>query len=145
MLEQNHKERAGPEGPLDVPGEYPSDTENDGGTADRPSLADDLLALFEDGKTYAEAEMAYQKSRAGYTANRLKGALALGFGAFGVLHLALIALTVGVVIALTPLVGPWIATAIVTVALIVIGIILLKMLKARIDDIRAAFSDDSHD
>ena len=132
-------------GPLDVPDDFNSDEESAGGRSAQPSLADDLLALFEDGKTYAEAELAYQKSRAGYTANRLKGALALGLGAFGVLHLALIALTVGVVIALTPLVGPWIATAIVTIALIIAGIIMLMMLKSRIDDIRNAFSDNADD
>ena len=132
-------------GPLDVPDDFNSEEESAGGRSAQPSLADDLLALFEDGKTYAEAELAYQKSRAGYTANRLKGALALGLGAFGVLHLALIALTVGVVIALTPLVGPWIATAIVTIALIIAGIIMLMMLKSRIDDIRNAFSDNADD
>ena len=132
-------------GPLDVPDDFNSEEESAGDGSAQPSLADDLLALFEDGKTYAEAELAYQKSRAGYTANRLKGALALGLGAFGVLHLALIALTVGVVIALAPLVGPWIATAIVTIALIIAGIIMLMMLKSRIDDIRNAFSDNVDD
>ena len=132
-------------GPLDVPDDFNSEEESAGDRSAQPSLADDLLALFEDGKTYAEAELAYQKSRAGYTANRLKGALALGLGAFGVLHLALIALTVGVVIALAPLVGPWIATAIVTIALIIAGIIMLMMLKSRIDDIRNAFSDNVDD
>ena len=132
-------------GPLDVPDDFNSEEESAGDHSAQPSLADDLLALFEDGKTYAEAELAYQKSRAGYTANRLKGALALGLGAFGVLHLALIALTVGIVIALAPLVGPWIATAIVTIALIIAGIIMLMMLKSRIDDIRNAFSDNADD
>ena len=132
-------------GPLDVPDDFNSEEESTDGHSAHPSLADDLLALFEDGKTYAEAELAYQKSRAGYTANRLKGALALGLGAFGVLHLALIALTVGVVIALAPLVGPWVATAIVTIALIIAGVVMLMMLKSRIDDIRNAFSDNADD
>ena len=109
------------------------------------SLAEDLVALFEDGKTYAQAEVAFQKSRASYTADRLKGALAFGLGAFGLLLLALIALTVGLVIALMPLVGPWLATGIVTLALIIGGVVLLRMLKARVDDIRAAFSDKPHD
>ena len=145
MLENEQTGRAGPAGPLDVPDDHISEEEGAGDYSARPSLADDLLALFEDGKTYAEAELAYQKSRAGYTANRIKGALGLGFAAFGVLHLALIALTVGIVIALTPLVGPWLATAIVTVALIITGIVLLKMLKGRIDDIRTAFSDNDDD
>lgn len=126
-------------GPLDLPDEHePSDD----GSSDRgPSLTDDIFALIEDGKTYAEAEVAFQKSRAGYAANRAAGAIAFGLGAFGVFHLALIAATVGVVFALVPVVGPWIATAIVTLVLVAAGLLLLRLLKARIDDIRSAFED----
>lgn len=139
MRDEETRERAEHEGPLDLPDDFEGIEEDEG--AHRPSLAEDVLALFEDGKTYAEAEIAYQKSRASFTANRLKGAIAIGLGAFGVFHLALIAFTVGLVIALVPLVGPWIATAIVTIALLVIGVVLLKMLKGRIDDIRDAFAE----
>lgn len=127
-------------GPLDLPDEYDSSDEDE---LDRgPSLTDDILALIDDGKTYAEAEVAYQKSRAGFAANRAAGAIAFGLGAFGVFHLALIAATVGIVIALVPLVGPWIATAIVTMALIATGLVLLRLLKSRIDEIRSAFEDE---
>ena len=139
MLDEDSKERADFDGPLDLPDEY----ESPGADEDQrdPSLTDDLLALLEDSKTYAEAEVAFQKSRAGFMANRAKGAIAFGLGAFGVFHLALIALTVGAVLALVPLVGPWAATAIVTVALVATGLILLRLLKGRIDDIRDAFSE----
>ena len=58
------------------------------------------------------------------------------------LIVALIALTVGTVIALAPLVGPWIATAIVGGALIVLGLVCVRMLKGKIDDIRDAFKGD---
>lgn len=126
-------------GPLDLPDEYGSSEEE--GASSGPSLTDDIFALIDDGKIYAEAEVAFQKSRAGYAANRAAGAVAFGLGAFGVFHLALIAATVGVVIALVPLVGPWIATGIVTFALLVAGFILLRLLKGRIDDIRSAFED----
>ncbi len=128
-------------GPLDLPDEHeaPDAEEQDG---QQFSLTDDVLALFEDGKTYAEAELRFQKSRAGFIGNRLKGAIAFGLGAFGVLHLALIAATVGLVIALAPLVGPWAATAIVTLALIVAGVVMLRLLKGRLDDIRDAFEEE---
>ncbi len=125
----------------DVAGQHEGLSEGDSRSVH--SLGDDVAALFEDGKTYAQAEIAYQKSRAGFVANRAKGAIALGFGAFGVFHLALIAATVGLVLALIPLVGPWLATAIVTAMLIVIGIILLRLLKRRIDAIRAAFDENA--
>ena len=139
MTHSETQDRADFESPLDLPDDYDPDDEGEG--AHGPSLADDVFALLEDGKTYAEAEVAFQKSRAGFTANRLKGAIAFGLGAFGVFHLALIAFTVGAVIALMPLIGPRGATAVVTIALIVVGVILLRLLKGRIDDIRDAFTD----
>lgn len=139
MTDGETQDRADFESPLDLPDDYDPDDEGEG--AHGPSLADDVFALLEDGKTYAEAEVAFQKSRAGFTANRLKGAIAFGLGAFGVFHLALIAFTVGAVIALMPLIGPWGATAVVTIVLIVVGVILLRLLKGRIDDIRDAFTD----
>jgi len=117
--------------------------QQDGDEAEiRHSLTDDIFALFDDGKTYVEAEIAFQKSRSSFVANRAKLAAAYGAAAFGVLHLALIALTVGTVIALAPLVGPWIATAIVGGILIILGIVCLRMLKGKIDDIRDAFKGD---
>ena len=125
-------------GPLDLPDDHEPVADGDGVGA---SLVDDIFALVEDGKTYAEAEVAFQKSRAGYVASRAAGALAFGLGAFGVFHLALIAATVGLVLALVPLVGPWIATAIVTLALLIGGAVLLRLLKGRIDDIRSAFEE----
>lgn len=143
MLDDEPKDRADYEGPLDLPDDHePVEQEE---PRRGSSLTDDVIALLEDGKTYAEAEVAYQKSRASYAANRLKGVVAFGLGAFGVLHLALIALTVGLVIALVPIVGPWAATAIVTVALVILGLAFLRLLKSRIDEIRAAFTERDND
>lgn len=106
------------------------------------SLMADLDALFADGKTYLEAELAYQKSRAGYAANRLKWTAIYGAVAFGLLHLALIGLTVGLVIALVPLVGPWLATAIVVAVLLAGTAFFVVKLRAKLADIRAAFEDE---
>lgn len=127
-------------GTTDLPDRY-EDEEGDAGPPPA-SLSDDVIALFEDGVTYAQAEVAYQKSRANFAANRVKYVVGYGAAAFGVFHLALIALTVGVVIALMPLVGPWLATAIVTVALIALGVLLLNMLRGKLAEIRAAFAED---
>ena len=65
------------------------------------SLTEDILALIEDGKTYLEAEKAFQKSRAGFVANKGKHGIIRGLAAFGMIHLALIGLVVGVVMALS--------------------------------------------
>jgi len=76
-------------------------------------LRGDLTALFDDARTYAEAEIAFQKSRAGLAGKAAARAAVLLVLALILLHLALIALAVGLVIALTPLVTIWGAIAIV--------------------------------
>lgn len=108
-----------------------------------PSLVADVEALLADGKTYLEAELTYQKSRAGFTANRLKWTAIYGAAAFGLLHLALIALTVGAVIALTPETGPWMATAIVVAALFLGALIFVLRLRSKLGDIRGVFEDST--
>lgn len=71
------------------------------------SLADDLRQLAEDGKAYAEAELAYQKSRAAVAGQGVKVIAIFGALAAALVFFALMALTLGLVLALTPLIGPW--------------------------------------
>ncbi len=140
MRDNNNERAEGYPGPLDLPDDHgaPETEEHEGRQF---SLTDDVFALIEDGKTYAEAELRFQKSRAAFVGNRSKGAVVYLLAAFGMFHLALIAATVGFVMALIPLVGPWGATAIVTLGLVVAGLILLRLLKGRLDEIRDAFDE----
>jgi len=71
------------------------------------SLAEDLRQLAEDGKAFAEAELAYQKSRAGVAGQGLKGVAIFGALAAALVFFALMALTLGLVLALTPILGAW--------------------------------------
>jgi fatty acid desaturase len=87
-------------------------------------LRDDVTALIDDARTYAEAELAFQKIRAGLAGKRGGRALVLLVLALVLLNLALIALAVGAVIALAPLVTIWGAIAIV-VGVLLIGVALL--------------------
>ncbi|OYW46355.1 MAG: hypothetical protein B7Z08_02475 [Sphingomonadales bacterium 32-68-7] len=77
------------------------------------SLFDDVEALIDDGKTYLEAEFAFQKTRAAVVADRAKSALIFGAVAMLLGFLALIGLTVGAIIALAPLLTAWGAAALV--------------------------------
>jgi hypothetical protein len=77
------------------------------------ALRDDITTLVEDARTYAEAEIAFQKTRAGLAGKAGARALVLLVLALVLLHLALIALAVGAVIALAPYVTIWGAIAIV--------------------------------
>ncbi|WP_279351190.1 phage holin family protein [Erythrobacter litoralis] len=107
------------------------------------SLTDDVASLYSDGKTYAQAELAYQKTRARFVSDRVKGAAVFAVGALGAIHLALIAFTVGLVLALATLVGFWIATLLVVLLYVVGAIVLVLKLKAKVEDIREAMAEKS--
>lgn len=85
------------------------------------SLIDDLRLLAGDARTLAEAEFAYQRSRAQVFSGGIGKIVALGLGAFVLVSLALIGLVVGLVIALAPILTAWGATAVVVVALVVLA------------------------
>ncbi len=91
--------------------ELVGDTDDDGNSL--TTLRDDITALVDDARTYAEAEIAFQKTRAGLAGKTAGRALGLLVLAVVLLHIALIALAVGAVIALAPLVTIWGAIAIV--------------------------------
>lgn len=126
--------------PPDLPDDYQPEAAIDE-EEDAPSLMEDLDALISDGKTYLSAEVAFQKSRATFAAGRLKSTAIYGAGAFAFLHLALIALVVGLVIALTPLVGAWIATGIVVAFLLLGAFLFVRKLRKELGEVSAVFGD----
>jgi hypothetical protein len=106
------------------------------------SLIDNVEALVEDGRTYAEAELAFQKSRLTYVAGRAKSAAIYGGLAAVLVVLAVVVLVVGALISLIPVVGPVGATAIVFGALAICAAILLALAKARVGDLVQAFGNE---
>lgn len=87
--------------------------------ADSRSLVDDIDDLLADATTWLEAEVNYQKTWASFIGSRFKRTIALGLvgGLLGLF--AVIGLVVGLIIALTPLVTAWGATAIVVGVLMI--------------------------
>jgi uncharacterized membrane protein len=82
------------------------------------SLIDDVRAMVEDGRTLLEAEVAYQKSRAalaGRTAKSMAGWIAL---ALSLVFFALMAMVMGLLLILAPLLGALGSTFIVVLALL---------------------------
>ncbi|GAA4769697.1 phage holin family protein [Novosphingobium ginsenosidimutans] len=82
------------------------------------SLVDDVRELVADGRTLLEAELAYQKSRAalaGRTAKSMAGWIAL---ALSLVFFALMALVMGMLLALAPLIGGLGATLVVVAVLL---------------------------
>jgi uncharacterized membrane protein len=82
-------------------------------------LRDDLTALVDDARNYAEAEIAFQKTRAGLAGKLAGRTLVLLVLALVLLNIALIVLAVCAVFALAPLVTIWGAIAIVVGALLI--------------------------
>lgn len=87
------------------------------GAAER-SLVEDVVHLVEDGKNYLDAELQYQKARAGVVGSGARKAALLAALGFAFLLLALLAITVGLLLALSPVLGPWWAILIVTLGLL---------------------------
>ena len=116
-----------PESPEDfVPLAANGDSESGPPEQDAPvrSLLGDVEALIDDARTWFDAEIGYQKSRAGFVIGRAKLLVGLGLGALFFAIMALFGLTVGLLIALTPLITAWGATAVV-VGLLLLGALLM--------------------
>jgi len=91
----------------------------------------DIRRLYEDGKTLVAAEIAYQTTRASVAAAAAKS-IAIYAAVAAVLGLfAMVAVTVGLLLALTPLVTAWGATAIVTGVYVIVAFICLKRASRR--------------
>lgn len=88
------------------------------------TLFEEAAALIDDGRNYAQAEIAFQKTRAKLAGRSVGIALLCVILALILLNIAFLALAVGLVIALEPLVTIWGAIAIVVgVLLLCVGIL----------------------
>lgn len=103
------------------------------------SLTDEIAALIDDGRTYAQAEIAFQKTRAKIAGKSIGLAIALIVVAVITLHIAVLALAVGMVIALQPLVTIWGAIAIVVGVLLLVTVLLALKAKGHASRLGSLF------
>ncbi|HEX7751481.1 MAG TPA: hypothetical protein VF440_03695 [Novosphingobium sp.] len=82
------------------------------------SLVDDVRQLADDARRLAEAEVVYQKARTAFALAELRTIFALGLAAVAMVFIALMALTFGLILALSPHLTAWGATGVVVSALI---------------------------
>lgn len=92
--------------------------EPDESDADR-SLVDDVRQMVDDGRVLLEAELAYQKSRAAAAGAGIKGIAGWAALALALVFFALMALVMGLLLALASLIGGWGAMAVVVLGLLV--------------------------
>jgi hypothetical protein len=114
-------------------------------TARAPSLVEEVRHLVSDGRVLLEAELAYQKSRAVVAGSGAKGIAGWGALALALVYFALMALILGLLLALTPLIGGWGAMFAVTLGILVgaglsawIALRRWKRMKALLSDNQAA-------
>jgi len=98
---------------------------------DLRSVIEEAKRLAADGRTYAEAELAFQISRAKVLAVAGGWMAGLGLAALIFLHFALVALVVGLLIALATLIGPWWSILVVAGGLAALCLASLLLLRAR--------------
>lgn len=105
-------------------------------------LIEALRLLADDARTFASSELTFQKARAQVAAAGLRNLALFGLFALIFVVFALGALTVGLLLALTPLVSAWGATAIVVGGLGLAAALCLRSALAGLRRIRGAFGGD---
>ena len=111
--------------------------------AENRSLIDDVEVLIEDGKTYLEAELNFQKTRAQFAGDRAKGVALYALVGLMFAWMALIGLTIGLIFALTPSLGGWGATGVVVAIWLVIAAVALRAAASRWRELVASFESGS--
>lgn len=128
---------------MDAPNSAPATATEAGDEADTGGLAGlvaDVRQLAADARALAEAELAYQTSRAKLAGAAARNMALFGVGAFVLGFFALGALTVGLLLALTPLVTAWGATAIVVGGLALAALVCVMAVMNTLRRLRAAMS-----
>lgn len=100
------------------------------------SLLADLRNLAEDAQTAVEAELHYQKARAGYVAGAAKGIALWATLALVAAIFALFALAFGTLLALSATIGAWAATGVVTGGLLLVFAVAAAMAARAIRRVR---------
>lgn len=134
-----------PETPPEMPDHRAdaADGHDDGLPDAASTLTEDIAALIDSGRTYAEAELAFQKTRASLVGGNAGKAVASLVLALVLLNIALTALAIGAVLALQPLITIWGAIAVVVGALLLGAGLLVRSARARGRVLAAMFGDGS--
>jgi hypothetical protein len=88
-----------------------------------PSASEQIALVMEDLRAMVKAEMHYHRSRLDYTRHVFRWSFRYGAIAAFAFSGASIALVLGLILTLSPLIGPLAATLLVTISFVMIGII----------------------
>ena len=113
--------------------------------ADKPGLLEQLHGLYADGRELIDAEIDFQKARAGAAGRQVRAMAALAFVGLVLISCALIALVVGTMIALIPYLGAWGAMGATVAGTLVLAVLCFWLAVRRISKIGALFSSDEEE
>lgn len=103
------------------------------------SLFQEIGSLIEDGKTYAQAEVAFQKTRFSFFAGHAKWGVMLGGIAAVLVVISLFAMVFGLILSLAPILTPIGATVAVTLATLILAGLLAAVAKMQFGKAKSAF------
>jgi len=88
-----------------------------------PSASEQIALVMEDLRAMVKAEMRYHRLRLDYTRHVFRWSFRFGAVAAFAFGGASIALVLGLVLTLSPLIGPFAATLLVTISFVIIGMV----------------------
>ncbi|PXW71592.1 hypothetical protein C7451_11236 [Blastomonas natatoria] len=116
-----------------------------GAEPDKPGLVEQLRGLYSDGRELIDAELSFQKARVSAAGRQVRAMALLAFVGLVLVSCALIALVVGTMIALIPLIGPWGAMVATVLGALVLAVLSFWLAARRIGKLGDLFaSDDDH-
>lgn len=108
--------------------------------SDEPSLEQDFHGLFTSTRAAFDSEIEYQKARAALAARLALRIAGLGALALALVFFLLMAIVMGGLLGLAPMVGPWAALGIVAGLLVLVTLWSVWMVKRTIGRLKSLFS-----
>ena len=110
---------------------------------DKPGLVEQLHGLYTDGRELIDAEIGFQKARMAAAGRQVRAMAVLVFVGLVLIGCALIALVVGTLIALVPLIGAWGAMAATVLGSLVLAGLAFWLAVRRIGKVGVLFASDT--
>lgn len=102
-----------------------------------------LRALYQDGRELVDAELSFQRARLNAVGTQVRAMALLAFVGLVLLSCVLIALTVGTMIALAPLIGAWGAMGATAAGSLALAALCFWLAARRIGKVTALFASDT--
>lgn len=108
----------------------------------KPAMLAQLRALYADGRALIDAELGFQKARIAAAGRQIRTMAVLAVVGLILVSCALIALVVGTMIALIPLLGAWGAMAATVAGCLALAVLCFWLAAGRVSRVSVMFADD---